>query len=176
MIPALVRLIELLSLLIFRISFIFVFGMIVAIGYEVVSRYFFGAPTIWSFDMTYMLNGAILMFAAAWTLREGGHVRVDVLDAKIGAAGRRVLDAIFYILFCAPVLSVLGWFAVTRAWKAYTTGEVEVVSPWQPLIWPFDTAIAIGLIALALQCLAEGLKRCTGQLAAKKNDEMPEAI
>ena len=38
------------------------------------------------------------------------------------------------------------------------TGEVETVSPWAPLMWPFYSVLAIGLGALALQLAAEGLR------------------
>jgi TRAP-type mannitol/chloroaromatic compound transport system permease small subunit len=40
--------------------------LIVAVVYEVVARYAFAAPTLWSFDVTYMLYGAIFMLGAAY--------------------------------------------------------------------------------------------------------------
>jgi hypothetical protein len=41
------------------------------------------------------------------------------------------------------------------AWKL---NEVEMVSPWAPVMWPFYACIAIGLIAFTLQLLAHGLR------------------
>ncbi len=154
--------VDALSLLMFRASFVFVLGMIAAIGYEVFSRYFLGSPTVWAFDITYMFNGVILMFAAAWTLSDGGHVRVDVLDRVMGPALRRWIDTIFFIAFCTPVLSAIAYHAVRRGLRSFERGEVEMVSPWQPLIWPFQAVLAIGICLLALQCLAEGLRRLIG--------------
>src|SRR2546426_3001265 len=33
--------------------------LVLAVSYEVIARYAFDAPTIWSFDVTYMLYGTI---------------------------------------------------------------------------------------------------------------------
>ena len=43
--------------------------MIVALIYEVVARYVFHRPTIWSYDITYMIYGAHFLLGAAYTLR-----------------------------------------------------------------------------------------------------------
>jgi len=40
---------------------------------------------------------------------------------------------------------------------------VEHVSPWAPLIWPFYSALAIGLAALTLQVLVDAYRYFTGQ-------------
>ena len=46
------------------------------------------------------------------------------------------------------------------------TGEVEAISPWAPVIWPFNTAVAIGLAALWLQALAEAVRHGLGFLGS----------
>ena len=38
------------------------------------------------------------------------------------------------------------------------TGEVERVSPWSPVIWPYYSALAVGLAALLLQVVAEMIR------------------
>ena len=46
--------------------------MILGLTYEVVARYAFGAPTIWAYDMTFMLYGAFFMLGASYTLQKKG--------------------------------------------------------------------------------------------------------
>ena len=48
-------------------------------SYEVFSRYFFGAPTDWAFDASYILYGTLFMMAGAYTLARNSHVRGDFL-------------------------------------------------------------------------------------------------
>ena len=48
-----------------------------AVAYEVIARYVFHAPTVWSYDVTYMLYGALFMLGAAYALHKGAHIRTD---------------------------------------------------------------------------------------------------
>src|SRR4051812_35896109 len=47
----------------------------------VVLRYAFGIGSIWLTESVIYGHAALFMLASAWTLREGGHVRVDVFYA-----------------------------------------------------------------------------------------------
>ena len=51
--------------------------LVLAVSYEVIARYFFHAPTIWVFDVTYMLYSTIFMLGAAYALHKGAHIRTD---------------------------------------------------------------------------------------------------
>lgn len=135
-----------------------------AMVYEVFARYVFDAPTVWAFDIAYMSNGALFLLGVAYVLREDAHIRIDVLRNHLPARFNGILQGIVYALVLAPLFAVLCWIAVTHTWRAWLTHEVETVSPWAPLMWPFYLLIAIGLFALALQLVAEGLRAFGGHL------------
>lgn len=139
-----------------------IFALIIAMLYEVVARYVFGAPTLWSFDISYMLNGSIFLLGAGYALRTDVHVRIDFLSQKLPKRAQRVLNGAVYLLIMAPITGTFAWVASTKALKAFKSGEVESVSPWAPLVWPFYAIIAIGLVAFALQFIAEALKFLSG--------------
>lgn len=132
--------------------------LVVSMLYEVFSRYFMGAPTKWAFDISYMFNGTIFVLGASYALYKDDHVKIDFLANKIPEKARAVIDIILYGFIFAPLVAGLSWTAIHRALRAYERGEVEAVSPWAPLMWPFYTAIAIGLSALFLQCLSVAMK------------------
>lgn len=132
--------------------------LIVSMLYEVVARYVFGAPTEWAFDIAYMSTGVLFVLGAAQALREDAHVRIDFLSAHMPAKLRDGINGVVYLLVLCPIFSKLTSIAGERAWRAYMTSEVEHVSPWAPLMWPFYGALAIGLGALALQIAAEGIR------------------
>ena len=75
--------------------------MAFGIGYEVVVRYAFRAPTPWAFDLSYMLYGTLFMMAGAYTLSRDGHVRGDFLyrlwQPRTQAVGRT--GPLFLVLF-----------------------------------------------------------------------------
>ncbi len=167
MLHAFFRAIDAISYGLFCLSFVATVAMIGAILIEVWSRYGLGAPTLWAHDISYMTNGAIVLLGAAWVLRKDQHVRVDIIDGMVGPRGRHLLDGVFFLLAVTPVTGTIAWFAVTRAWRSFVTGEVEMVSPWQPVIWPFQAILAVGMVALVLQSLSRGI---SGAVAACKRE------
>ncbi|WP_299938497.1 TRAP transporter small permease subunit [uncultured Pelagimonas sp.] len=154
---------ELFSIVLGMIGRLTIFALIIAMLYEVVARYVFGAPTLWAFDISYMLNGSVFLLGAAFSLREDAHVRIDFLSQKFPVRMQQLLNGLIYLLIMAPIAFAFAWVAGSKAAKAFSNGEVEAVSPWAPLVWPFYAVIAIGLWAFALQFVIEALKFCLGE-------------
>ena len=73
--------------------------MTIAVTWEVVARHFFRAPTIWAFDVTYMLYGTHFMLGTAYTLMRIGHVRTDMLYQGWSIRRQNWIDAIGYFFF-----------------------------------------------------------------------------
>lgn len=121
--------------------------------YEVIARYVFKAPTLWAYDVAYMLNGAAFILACALALHKNQHVTVDILAQFFSSALKRKIEIVAFTLLLLPVLGFLCFSAWSQAWKAFVTGEIEQVSPWRPKIWPFQLVLAVGLTALWLQVL-----------------------
>ena len=51
--------------------------LIAASCYEVFSRYVLGEPTLWAFEIGYMVMGTHFLIGLAYTLRERGHAWAD---------------------------------------------------------------------------------------------------
>ena len=151
-----------------------IFALILSMLYEVIARYVFGAPTLWAFDISYMLNGSIFLLGAAYSLRLDAHVRIDFLSQRFSLRAQQMLNGVVYLLIMAPIFAAFTWVAGEKAFKAFSAGEVEHVSPWAPLVWPFYAVIAIGLLAFTLQFLVEALKYFLGEKRPGDADtEMP---
>lgn len=154
----LLSLIDRVSAALARISELVVVLLIASMLYEVVARYVFGAPTLWAFDIAYMSTGALFVLGAAQTLRQDAHVRIDVLSSRFSPRLRGAIDGVAFLLILCPIFAMLARIAGQRAWRAFVNGEVETVSPWAPLMWPFYSILTLGLAVLALQLAAEGLR------------------
>ncbi|AMY71022.1 TRAP transporter small permease subunit [Frigidibacter mobilis] len=146
-----------------RIAEVVVLILIVAMLYEVAARYIFGAPTLWAFDIAYMSTGVLFVLGAAQALRQDAHVRIDVLSSRFSHRVRGWIDGIAFLFVLAPIFCKLAWIGGQRTWRAYTLGEVEHVSPWAPLMWPFYALLTIGLAALTLQLAAQGIRALAGR-------------
>lgn len=131
-----------------------------ALVYEVISRYFFSAPTLWAFDITYMLYGAHFMLVAAYALAKHEHIRTDFLYRLMPVRWQATLDAWLYLLFFIPALAVFFWVSLQFAVDSWIQGERSNLSPWLPPIYPLKTALPVTAALLLLQGISEFLKSC----------------
>ena len=126
--------------------------------YEVFARYFFHAPTVWAYDVTYMIYGTLYMLGAAYTLLKGGHIRTDILYRLFSPRWQGIIDASIYLLFFFPGLilfSLAAWKYTAHSWMI---NEQAAVSPWRPFIYPFKTVIPVSFLLLLIQGISELLK------------------
>lgn len=130
--------------------------------YEVIARYVFNAPTLWGNDIAYMTNGTLFLLGAAYTLRMGAHIRIDFLATRLPLRLQHAINLLFYLGLFLPLLWYVGSASANKAWRAYLKGELESMSAWEPLVWPFYTGITIGLIGLFMQVLSETLRHAVG--------------
>ena len=129
-----------------------------AIVYHVFMRYVFNAPTVWAYDVTYMLYGSLFMLGSAYCLLKGGHVRTDFLYNNWSPRTQGMVDATAYIILFFPAMILFfdaGWTYAERSWAQQERG---FYSPWAPPIYPFKTAIPVGIALLILQGVSELLK------------------
>lgn len=148
------------------LALVLLVAMIAVTLSEVVQRHFLNAPTIWAYDVSYMLNGSVFMLGAAFTLRREGHVRIDFLLRLFPPAFRDAMQAVFYLGLFVPALGLATYFAVGQAIRAVERGELQSASAWEPVIWPFLTGLALGMGLLLLQTLADGLRHAARSRAA----------
>lgn len=134
------------------------FSLIAVMIYEVVSRYVFGAPTLWAGDFTYMLGGALFILACGYTLKQGGHVSIDFIVMALPMRLREAIQGVLMLFAALPALFAEAWIAVNKALSAYQNGTTDPVSAFAPQLWPFYTLLALGLVVFALQILVSGLR------------------
>jgi TRAP-type mannitol/chloroaromatic compound transport system permease small subunit len=129
-----------------------------AVAYEVFARYLFNAPTIWSFDVTYMLYAALFMLGAAYALHKGAHIRTDFFWDTFSPRTRGLIDSISYMVFFFPSFIILGLLSWQEAEYAFRINETSDQSAWRPALWPLKAIIPIACALLLIQGISELLK------------------
>jgi TRAP-type mannitol/chloroaromatic compound transport system permease small subunit len=132
--------------------------LVAAVSYEVLARYLFNAPTIWSFDVTYMLYGTIFMLGAAYALHKGAHIRTDFFYEKWSDRTRGMVDSISYLVFFFPAIVMLLLVSANEAWYAFDIGETSEQTPWRPILWPYKTVVPVTCVLLLIQGVSETIK------------------
>ena len=132
--------------------------LVAVVAYEVIARYVFGAPTIWSFDLTYMFYGTVFMLGSAYALHKGAHIRTDFFFERWSVRTRGLIDSVAYTVFFFPALIV--FFTVTwgEGWYAFQIGEVSEQTPWRPILWPYKMVIPATCLLLIIQGVSETIK------------------
>ncbi len=149
----------------------FVLPLVLSLCYEVFARYVIGRPTIWSYEVSYMLMAAIFLLGAAYTLAEGGHIRIDFLYLKFSPQRQAIVDLIGYLIVFLPVIFIIAYSSVKQAIYSCTTHEVSDISPWRPVMWPFRSSIALGFILLSMQGIAETIKKIIKLIEVKGGEQ-----
>jgi len=153
-----IKLIEGLSEGIGGLAALVVIPLVLASCYEVFARYVFGAPTVWAFELGYILMGIHFLLGGAITLKREAHVRIDLIYAQLSAGRRAVIDLVLYTGLVLPALSLIFLRLADYAGEAYRSGETTGQSAWNPPIWPLRMIIAFSFLLLTLQVVAEILK------------------
>ena len=143
--------------------------------YEVVMAYLFNKPTLWNFDFSLQMYGAIFMMAGAYTLSTQAHVRGDVLYRLMKTKTQAKLDLILYIIFFFPGVLALTFYGFDYAALAWKIKETSWNSPAQIQIYMAKSLIPLSGLLLTLQGVAE-VFRClnclkTGEWEMREDED-----
>lgn len=140
------------------VTALIVLPLALATVYDVFARYVLLEPTIWAFELGYSLTGAHFLLGAAITLQRGGHIRIDLIYARLAPRWRAVIDLFFYVLVFLPFLVLVTEALTDYTLRSLASGERTGQSAWNPPIWPLRAIIASSFALLALQVVAEIIK------------------
>jgi TRAP-type mannitol/chloroaromatic compound transport system permease small subunit len=122
-------------------------------------RYGFNMSDNWPLELQWYLFGTAVMLGAAYTLRENGHVRVDLLYGNVSQRTRLYIDIFGLIFFLLPACILFTWLS----WKTLFLPSFHVLehssnSGGLPR-YPIKFMVPFGFFLLTLQGLSELIKR-----------------
>ena len=136
----------------------FAFLLVLVGAYETVSRHFFNAPTIWSYDTLCMAGGAVYLLGASFDYRHDAHTRVDLIYSRLSDRGQALVNVICSLLFFFPLMTMMFILGTKWAIKAWKINEVMFNSFWYPPAGPYRTLFSLGLLLLVIQGLARFIR------------------
>ena len=132
--------------------------LILGMVYEVLARKFFLAPTIWAYDISRFLYGALFMLGAGYALSKGVHIRADFLYRNFKVKTQGVVDFTLYLLFYFPGLLVFLYMTTGFLQESIMRGERGMDTTWMPYMWPIKTCLWFGIVFLLVQGVSELFK------------------
>ncbi len=105
----------------------------------------------------YLFAGSFLI-AAAYTLLNGEHVKIDVVYSHFSKTTQTKIDIFGFLFFLTPVCTAMLWYGIPFFLKGYHSGEIST-NAGGLIRWPVYALIPIGFGLLLLQGWSELIKR-----------------
>lgn len=122
------------------------------------ARYGLGRSSNAWLEIQWYLFGAIFLLAAGYTLKHNGHVRIDVIYGRLSARTQAWIDLLGALLFLLPLCGLMVWLSFPGFMDSFVSGETSPDAGGL-IRWPVRLLIPLGFALLALQGIAEIIKR-----------------
>lgn len=132
-------------------------AVLVSATNAIVRKVFSVSSNSW-LELQWYLFGAAFMLAAANTLKQNEHIRIDIVYGAFSRRRQHWIDLFGHVFFLMPFVVLMSWMMVPYAWRAFQNGDISTNSGGL-IIWPARAILAAGFILLSLQGVSEIIKK-----------------
>lgn len=140
-----------------NVSWLILLAIFVSAINAIIRKAFSMSSNAW-LELQWYLYGAAFLLAAAYTLLENEHIRIDIL---FGALSRRVqhwIELLGHIFFLMPMVLLTLWLTWPWLARSYRTGEMSM-NAGGLMLWPAKALLFTGFLLLLLQGISEIIKK-----------------
>jgi TRAP-type mannitol/chloroaromatic compound transport system permease small subunit len=109
-------------------------------------------------ELQWFLFGAAFMGAAAYTLQQNEHIRIDIFYGTRTRRTQHWIDLFGHVVFALPFVLLMTWMLTPYAWSAFQSGQGSGNASGLP-VWPARAILAAGFILLIFQVISEIIKK-----------------
>ncbi|SCB22154.1 TRAP-type mannitol/chloroaromatic compound transport system, small permease component [Rhizobium multihospitium] len=139
------------------VSWLILVAVLVSAGNAIVRKVFNTSSNAW-LEAQWYLFGAAFMLAAAYTLRQNEHIRIDIIYGSLSRRVQHWIDLLGHCLFLMPFVLLMVYDLVPYVRTSFLSGEVSS-SAGGLIIWPGKALLLAGFFLLALQGISEIIKK-----------------
>lgn len=139
------------------VSWLILVAVLVSAGNAIIRKVFNMSSNAW-LEAQWYLFGAAFMFAAAYTLCQNEHIRIDVVYGKLSRRTQHWIDLLGHTFFLMPFVLLMLYYLVPYVMMSYRSQEGSS-SAGGLIVWPAKAILLIGFILLAFQGVSEIIKK-----------------
>jgi len=139
------------------VSWLILVAVLVSATNAVIRKVFSTSSNAW-LELQWYLYGAAFLLAAAYTLKQNEHVRIDIVYGMFSRRIQHWIDLLGHLLFLMPFVLAMLWMLTPWVMRSVLNGEVSTNSGGL-IIWPAKSLLLIGFALLGLQGLSEIVKK-----------------
>jgi len=125
---------------------------------DVVMRYVFNDVSIGMQELEWHLYAAVFLLGVPYTLRAGGHVRVDLVYERLSVKNQAMIDMLGCLILLLPFCALVGWYGVGFAYESYELGETSGDPGGLPYRWLIKSVIPFAFFAMLISGIGFFLK------------------
>jgi TRAP-type mannitol/chloroaromatic compound transport system permease small subunit len=160
--------IDRISIRIGRAAAWFILVVVVVQFAVVLLRYGFGMGSIRLQESVVYAHALAFMLAAAWTLKAGAHVRVDVFYRGASERTRAMVDLLGTLILLLPMAGLILWMSVPYVVRSWSILERSQETSGLPFVFVLKTAIPLFALLMILQGIAESARAAAVLGAVKR--------
>lgn len=139
------------------VSWLILLAILVSAGNAVIRKIFDISSNAW-LELQWYLFGAAFMLAAAYTLKQNEHIRIDIVYGMFSRRVQHWIDLLGHILFLMPFVTLMVIYFVPYVSLSIRSGEMSNNSGGL-IVWPAKAILLVGFFLLALQGISEIIKK-----------------
>jgi TRAP-type mannitol/chloroaromatic compound transport system permease small subunit len=125
--------------------------MVVGTVVIVLLRYLLDSGFIWMQESVTWMHAAVFMLGAAWALRTGDHVRVDVFYKQMTPRRQGWVDLLGTLFLLLPLCGYIFFESLPYVQQSWEIGERSREASGLPGLFLLKTLIPLTALLLALQ-------------------------
>lgn len=139
------------------VMWLILLAVLVSAGNALVRKIFNSSSNSW-LELQWYCFGAAFMGAAAYTLKQNEHIRIDIFYGTRSARTRHWIDLFGHVFFLLPFVLIMTWYLVPYTWQAWKIGQIST-NAGGLIIWPARALLTFGFILLIAQAISEIVKK-----------------
>lgn len=152
------------------VAWLILAAVLVSAGNAIIRKAFSMSSNAW-LELQWYLFGAAFLLAAAYTLRDNEHIRVDIVYGMFSRRTQHLIDLFGHVFFLMPFTILMMLYLFPYVGLSYRSGEMSN-NAGGLILWPAKSLLLISFIMLLFQGVSEIIKKIA-ILRGKMDDPNP---
>ena len=138
-----------------KLTMLSLFLLVLLVVYDATMRYIFNSGSIALQELEWHLFDVVILISIAYTLKEGSHVRVDIVYDKLSKKTKKVINLISLIFFIIPFSILIIYIGFHFVELSFLQNESSSNPGGLPFRWIVKSLLPLSFILLILQAVNE---------------------
>jgi TRAP-type mannitol/chloroaromatic compound transport system permease small subunit len=139
------------------VAWLILVSILISAGNAVIRKAFNISSNAW-LELQWYLFGAAFLLAAAYTLKQNEHIRIDIVYGMFSRRVQHWIDLFGHVFFLMPFVILMIVYFIPYVSLSFRSGEVST-NAGGLIIWPAKAMLLIGFFLLGLQGVSEIIKK-----------------